>query len=141
MSLYTVFVLIIRRPPRSTRTDTLFPYTTLFRSQAKETAGAVERGADFRTRVGDGLQPLATAERRLRNVREALDRGGIAGHHQPVAHAAAFLHPPGGGQVGQVEEQDRKRVVSGKSGSVRVDCGGRWTIKTKPPTTTSIYSS
>src|SRR3546814_6547623 len=27
-----LFFLIIRRPPRSTRTDTLFPYTTLFRS-------------------------------------------------------------------------------------------------------------
>src|SRR3546814_14468142 len=27
------FVLMIRRPPRSTRTDTLFPYTTLFRSR------------------------------------------------------------------------------------------------------------
>src|SRR3546814_1783172 len=30
--------LMIRRPPRSTRTDTLFPYTTLFRSQHFETA-------------------------------------------------------------------------------------------------------
>src|SRR3546814_8915465 len=29
-----VFFLMIRRPPRSTRTDTLFPYTTLFRSLA-----------------------------------------------------------------------------------------------------------
>src|SRR3546814_10042907 len=28
-----VFVLMIRRPPRTTRTDTLFPYTTLFRSR------------------------------------------------------------------------------------------------------------
>src|SRR3546814_19552729 len=28
----SVFFLMIRRPPRSTRTDTLFPYTTLFRS-------------------------------------------------------------------------------------------------------------
>src|SRR3546814_4979167 len=37
---------MIRRPPRSTRTDTLFPYTTLFRS------GAVEAGRD----------PLATGE-------------------------------------------------------------------------------
>src|SRR3546814_7362868 len=27
-----IFLLMIRRPPRSTRTDTLFPYTTLFRS-------------------------------------------------------------------------------------------------------------
>src|SRR3546814_13783514 len=31
-----IFFLMIRRPPRSTRTDTLFPYTTLFRS-AEET--------------------------------------------------------------------------------------------------------
>src|SRR3546814_19144369 len=31
--LVSVFFLMIRRPPRSTRTDTLFPYTTLFRSQ------------------------------------------------------------------------------------------------------------
>src|SRR3546814_7271640 len=28
---------MIRRPPRSTRTDTLFPYTTLFRSSGKQT--------------------------------------------------------------------------------------------------------
>src|SRR3546814_6284217 len=31
-SIYLFFFLMIRRPPRSTRTDTLFPYTTLFRS-------------------------------------------------------------------------------------------------------------
>src|SRR3546814_2294967 len=30
-----LFFLMIRRPPRSTRTDTLFPYTTLFRSHAE----------------------------------------------------------------------------------------------------------
>src|SRR3546814_9273859 len=29
------FFLMIRRPPRSTRTDTLFPYTTLFRSDRR----------------------------------------------------------------------------------------------------------
>src|SRR3546814_9626948 len=33
---------MIRRPPRSTRTDTLFPYTTLFRSLAVEIAGWIE---------------------------------------------------------------------------------------------------
>src|SRR3546814_3435673 len=31
---------MIRRPPRSTRTDTLFPYTTLFRSELKSCVGA-----------------------------------------------------------------------------------------------------
>src|SRR3546814_1870014 len=30
-----IIFLMIRRPPRSTRTDTLFPYTTLFRSRQK----------------------------------------------------------------------------------------------------------
>src|SRR3546814_8564225 len=30
--MFVIFFLMIRRPPRSTRTDTLFPYTTLFRS-------------------------------------------------------------------------------------------------------------
>src|SRR3546814_4863127 len=33
--LLLVFFLMIRRPPRSTRTDTLFPYTTLFRSRVR----------------------------------------------------------------------------------------------------------
>src|SRR3546814_8484934 len=31
--MFCIFCLMIRRPPISTRTDTLFPYTTLFRSQ------------------------------------------------------------------------------------------------------------
>src|SRR3546814_7266646 len=35
------FFLMIRRPPRSTRTDTLFPYTTLFRSPAPAAPTAV----------------------------------------------------------------------------------------------------
>src|SRR3546814_5312919 len=34
--LYVFFFLMIRRPPRSTRTDTLFPYTTLFRSKGPD---------------------------------------------------------------------------------------------------------
>src|SRR3546814_19678430 len=38
--LHTLFCLMIRRPPRSTRTDTRFPYTTLFRSAV---VGAAQR--------------------------------------------------------------------------------------------------
>src|SRR3546814_10955012 len=40
-----MFFLMIRRPPRSTRTDTLFPYTTLFRSArrlARDHLGDIE---------------------------------------------------------------------------------------------------
>src|SRR3546814_19861720 len=37
--IFLIFFLMIRRPPRSTRTDTLFPYTTLFRSTMSNAAG------------------------------------------------------------------------------------------------------
>src|SRR3546814_4956277 len=55
---------MIRRPPRSTRTDTLFPYTTLFRSNASEhragkAAGVAGTGAEpvgFRAGLPDGLR-------------------------------------------------------------------------------------
>src|SRR3546814_15584677 len=40
---YCVFFLMIRRPPRATRTDTLFPYTTLFRSRRHRAATAAGR--------------------------------------------------------------------------------------------------
>src|SRR3546814_16101165 len=44
MCVLFVFFLMIRRPPRSTRTDTLFPYTTLFRSRpSRAFAGARRR--------------------------------------------------------------------------------------------------
>src|SRR3546814_15345126 len=36
---------MIRRPPRSTRTDTLFPYTTLFRSRLRHLFPAIEQKA------------------------------------------------------------------------------------------------
>src|SRR3546814_20909398 len=46
MSCY-FFFLMIRRPPRSTRTDTLFPYTTLFRSwPAADIARSILEGFD-----------------------------------------------------------------------------------------------
>src|SRR3546814_2579662 len=40
VSYFCSFFLMIRRPPRSTRTDTLFPYTTLFRSHSLPPASA-----------------------------------------------------------------------------------------------------
>src|SRR3546814_19201992 len=43
---FPVFFLMMRRPPRSTRTDTLFPYTTLFRSHHTYDVGQVERGVE-----------------------------------------------------------------------------------------------
>src|SRR3546814_19513714 len=42
---------MIRRPPRSTRTDTLFPYTTLFRSVVSSIGTAEWRYADAATQI------------------------------------------------------------------------------------------
>src|SRR3546814_11094258 len=50
------FFLMIRRPPRSTRTDTLFPYTTLFRSLARFTPSAAA------TRAATGVALLSPLE-------------------------------------------------------------------------------
>src|SRR3546814_11042994 len=62
-----IFCLMIRRPPRSTRTDTLFPYTTLFRSSACSSSSKVEDEA----RQSD-LEPVAADDGAL-----ALVPGGV----------------------------------------------------------------
>src|SRR3546814_17321913 len=56
MVCIVVFFLMIRRPPRSTRTDTLLPYTTLFRSLSLDP----KLGHAARSLVGDyhGDAPL-----------------------------------------------------------------------------------
>src|SRR3546814_20108950 len=45
------FFLMIRRPPRSTRTDTLFPYTTLFRSLCRGESRRATADDDDRARI------------------------------------------------------------------------------------------
>src|SRR3546814_1088517 len=97
---------MIRRPPRSTRTDTLFPYTTLFRSvhllgrtpdagPPAELALRVDRavGAARRCRSGGRVSPLP---RRLRGATEK--HGPLREPQQrPPSHpdAVAGLQPRG----------------------------------------------
>src|SRR3546814_13246484 len=45
------FFLMIRRPPRSTRTDTLFPYTTLCRSYSRQLRKELEHLRELRRHV------------------------------------------------------------------------------------------
>src|SRR3546814_3781281 len=62
--LYVFFFLMSRRPPRSTRTDTLFPYTTLFRSFRREEGLEHPRlhlRIDALTGIGDGEHQRAAA--------------------------------------------------------------------------------
>src|SRR3546814_15254981 len=51
---------MIRRPPRSPRTDTLFPYTTLFRSPARRPGGLDQLHGFGRNRIALGVHDVIT---------------------------------------------------------------------------------
>src|SRR3546814_11573996 len=69
------FFLMIRRPPRSTRTDTLFPYTTLFRSAQRAPVRAAQR---------DGVADAAV----LGGGRAIVDRKAVSLDRHPDRVAA-----------------------------------------------------
>src|SRR3546814_9214850 len=63
---------MIRRPPRSTRTDTLFPYTTPFRSVGDRDRPAVAEPADIRVDPGIAVEFLR--RRTIGRVSESVGR-------------------------------------------------------------------
>src|SRR3546814_7267575 len=66
---------MIRRPPRSTRTDTLFPYTTLFRSREEiDLAGQCIASKIGATAEGMGQPRALIANRKLGRTVDTLDR-------------------------------------------------------------------
>src|SRR3546814_13420870 len=95
------FFLMIRRPPRSTRTDTLFPYTTLFRS--RQPVGAVDRWID--------LADLPAADRgAVERDRGILNRlGGVerGRNGARVAGEAACLEARGDEATGRASGRER----------------------------------
>src|SRR3546814_14102487 len=103
---------MLRRPTRSTRTDTLFPYTTLFRS-----AGASLQHFDVAFQIVDRL--IGGSRCGLPFVQDLFDgtldvrRGdGVVGSEKKrVTFAAEQLQPAAGIQVGV--ESGRRRMVPG----------------------------
>src|SRR3546814_3410504 len=82
---------MIRRPPRSTRTDTLFPYTTLFRSHGDET----RRGAHPRQPAADRriCRKIETAVIGDIGIREQGNIGdAVGGSGEPVTAGEVLLH-------------------------------------------------
>src|SRR3546814_15239346 len=111
------FFLMIRLPPRSTRTDTLFPYTTLFRSHGeRRPAGVGGMVAVVKRRVPkrhDGI-PHVLVDRSLvlndvaRDRRQqAVDQAGQALGIAPVELGEAREAAP----IGETPRPGRKRVV------------------------------
>src|SRR3546814_19499264 len=123
---------MIRRPPRSTRPDTLFPYTTLFRSRSDGLCvfGVI---ADLAQRLFDFVAQCL----RLRGICRLAAINGtgdqLFGNRQLLLKYLRLLALSqqaqgkyvGPGHVG------RKRVVECKSVSVRVALGGRPITKKK----------
>src|SRR3546814_15409245 len=105
---------MIRPPPRSTRTDTRFPYTTLFRS--------IPIKYPLPNLISKTIEYLVDKALRAAFPAAFYDfcrQIGLEGLARDRAVTSARALKP----------RDRKSVVQGKSGEVRVDSGGRRIIK------------
>src|SRR3546814_17944193 len=114
---------MIRRPPRSTRTDTLFPYTTLFRSYDQPFSIARRYAAlDWISKGRAGWNVVTSS-----NPEDAknFSRDRHVKHNARYERAGEFV------DVVKDQWEDRKSVVEGKSVSVGVERGGRRINKKK----------
>src|SRR3546814_17720801 len=90
---FVLFCLMIRRPPRSTRTDTRFPYTTLFRSieplSVREFIAAQKEDSQLSARIVMRNRPALNASMRM--------IGECRCHLDRVFNPAGFLADPDSG--------------------------------------------
>src|SRR3546814_11541555 len=127
---------MLRRPPRSTRTDTLFPYTTLFRSiRAKlhrPPRDALRADPNESIRIGPNCDvPCAAGRADAAPSIGSLDREVDRLAHRHLGDAVGNDAEGIAGNGAVMPRTDRKSVVSGKSVSDRVDPGGRRINKKK----------
>src|SRR3546814_2685572 len=101
---------MIRRPPISTRTDTRFPYTTLFRSGLQHTVGRRDRGG------GAGRKSKGDRRRELLKRLALFGAAGVSGEkardlgqHRQRGGGRSGLGAKGRAELAQ--EQDRRRLA------------------------------
>src|SRR3546814_11757704 len=104
---------MIRRPPTSTLTDTLFPYTTLFRAGSNHWVGVRERySAMAREALGAERYDQLHAEGAAMSVTDviafALDEKSAPSQTTAVSETLALLTPREREVAGLVAEGDRK---------------------------------
>src|SRR3546814_8612733 len=114
-----LFFLMIRRPPRSTRTDTLFPYTTLFRSTGELYARDLAE-----VRCGAHAGPRLERARRflIRRTQRAVDGVGhqlreVAGAEHAGALADVAVQVEGGN--GDLAAAEAAHITAGDLDAVR----------------------
>src|SRR3546814_20115183 len=129
---------MLPRPPRSTRTDTLFPYTTLFRSVLRSGRSQGSDRASIARSTKNAERPSISARPTHRHVHGPADRRklqasndkGLSGPAEapdiPDRSRRHITTQSDGGTGGR----DRKSVVYGKRWS-RADLGGRSTFQKK----------
>src|SRR3546814_13228835 len=103
---------MIRRPPRSTRTDTLFPYTTLFRSVAFVAVGDDVLVADLLGLLVDDRHRRLAGDDLVGELARGLCRGGALLRLERIfvlifAGDVVTL----GDDLGGADHRDRKSVV------------------------------
>src|SRR3546814_9033651 len=83
---------MIRRPSRSTRTDTLFPYTTLFRAVAAWHQEVRDTGLKLSRKIGRAAEiRLSKAHKDDQALRLREDAAWLADHYEPLARTAHGL--------------------------------------------------
>src|SRR3546814_11627025 len=115
---------MVRRPPRSTRTYTLFPYTTLFRSRAAvavsvdEAFGAERRGADDKARGTIGAQAHERADQAIAGDLHAWHAGGARRERLGERGSATGKPARGPGGGGGAPRITRAPANAGAQGGV-----------------------
>src|SRR3546814_19615739 len=113
---------MIRRPPRSTRTDTLVPYTTLFRSSEPGNPRARLAMAEIQL----AMRNLEAAEQTFASLVALPETAARAEQGRGIALLLTVQD-----EASQLSLPDRKSVVQRNSVSGRVDLGGRRDINKK----------
>src|SRR3546814_13696428 len=113
---------MIRRPPISNRTDTLFPYPTLFRSKAWEGFVSVERPSHLMRRL---------LVRQVRGVFHDTARG-----EAPVVASDRALYPPGS-VIRRVHGDDTSMMNGGVGAE---NCRAAWTERVCQYVSTSVVA-
>src|SRR3546814_7634123 len=114
---------MIRRPPKSTLTDTLFPYTTLFRSSERGRRDLERAPCAHRWRCRRVTRPLLSAHARRLGAaaadrsRTAREGGGIAGSRHLPARAGAGKRRDPPGRLARLDVAQRTAAGGGESGA------------------------